>query len=101
MDELLEIEVDADDPSVVVRLRGELDMASAPALGEVFDRLDASQPVVVDLERVGFVDVAGVRPILVLGRRVPVRLRRPHPMVRLLVGVVGEGQGAEVEFDDG
>jgi anti-sigma B factor antagonist len=79
------------DDEVVVALRGEIDLATAPllerelSLGSVQD----ARAVLVDLERVAFMDLTGLRPLLSLvlasrpGQRVAITAG-PPPVQRLL-----------------
>ncbi len=62
----LEIELGSDGPAQVVRIRGELDLASAPKLAEVLGRLDPSPSgrLVIDLAECKFIDSAGLSAIL-------------------------------------
>ncbi|GLU46283.1 STAS domain-containing protein [Nocardiopsis ansamitocini] len=59
----------SDDPSeaLVIRLSGEIDMATGPALGELIRRSGSSQalprPVIIDLSHVAFLDSAGLRSL--------------------------------------
>jgi anti-sigma B factor antagonist len=76
---------------VIVALRGEVDLATAPileqelALGAVRD----ARQVLVDLEQVAFMDLTGLRPLLTLvmpgrpGHRVSITAC-PAPVQRLL-----------------
>ena len=51
--------------SVVLRLAGELDMATADELRlSLEDAIAAGSPVVVDMAGVEFIDASGLRPIL-------------------------------------
>jgi anti-anti-sigma factor len=53
------------DGRVVVQLRGELDLATAPELEElIVERLDAGQAVVLDLRELEFMDSSGLRVII-------------------------------------
>lgn len=48
-----------------VRLRGELDLAGAPALGEALARLrDLREVVLLDLDELAFIDMSGLRVVL-------------------------------------
>jgi anti-sigma B factor antagonist len=79
------------DDEVIVALRGEVDLATAPllerelSLGAVRD----ARAVLVDLERVAFMDLTGLRPLLSLvlpsrpGQRVAITAG-PPPVQRLL-----------------
>jgi anti-sigma B factor antagonist len=79
------------DDEVIVALRGEVDLATAPllerelALGPVRD----ARAVLVDLERVAFMDLTGLRPLLSFvmpnrpGQRVAITAG-PPPVQRLL-----------------
>lgn len=53
---------------VVVRITGDLDLATAPELEPFLD--DASPPVVVDLSGCSFVDSSGVRALVAAAGRV-------------------------------
>jgi anti-sigma B factor antagonist len=59
---------------VVVRVSGELDLATAPQLAAALR--DAGPRVIVDMSELQFVDVAGVRPLrdaTAAGQRIGVR----------------------------
>ena len=62
---------DSVDGTIVLRLRGELDMATAPGLSRDLDTaLDALPPVlVVDAEDLSFVDSTGLRVLITACRR--------------------------------
>jgi anti-sigma B factor antagonist len=68
---------------VVLHLDGELDCATAPEVAAAIEQLftpPAARRVVVDAERLDFVDVAGLAPLLELARRLPpggLRLLKP------------------------
>lgn len=64
-------EANALDGSVVVRLQGELDMASAPALSRALDTALDARPnsLALDLRDLTFVDSTGIRVLITACRR--------------------------------
>ena len=65
------------DGGTVLILAGDLDLASAPRLAHVVERLtDAPGPVVLDLRDVAFVDSSGVSALLDVERLVEEKHRR-------------------------
>ncbi|HEY1569608.1 MAG TPA: STAS domain-containing protein [Solirubrobacteraceae bacterium] len=76
---------------VIVALRGEVDLATAPLLERelALDPVRDARAVLVDLERVAFMDLTGLRPLLSLvmatrpGHRVTITAG-PPPVQRLL-----------------
>ncbi len=59
------IEEDRRDGTVVLRLHGELDLASADTVAQRLDTLAASgDPVVLDVDRLSFMDSSGLRVVL-------------------------------------
>ena len=78
-------------------LRGELDLATAPELEQlVNERLDAGQPVVVDLRRLQFMDSSGIRVLVAaharakrVGSRITVVRPEPGSVVAKIVEVAG------------
>ena len=62
----IEIEVVERDGVIVVSLKGEVDLCAAPELEESLNRVAASRAssIVVDLDRVSFMDSAGVHVLL-------------------------------------
>ena len=65
-DSLLEITEMRDAGSVRLRLRGELDLASAPTLAGRIDELrDRREDVVLDLDELAFIDMSGLRVALI------------------------------------
>jgi anti-anti-sigma factor len=56
---------DRADSAVVLRLRGELDLASADSVAQRLDALEAAgEPVVLDVDRLSFMDSSGLRVVL-------------------------------------
>ena len=91
----LDVAVEHLDGTVLVCPIGELDLATAPELERVLERL-ASEPsaIVLDLSGVTFADCAGLRPVREalcrggsLGRHV--RLSSPRPAVRRVLELAG------------
>lgn len=61
----LQIEVRHETDRIILRLDGELDMASAPRLEEAIDAsLDARAVIVLDLQQLQFIDSTGLHVIL-------------------------------------
>jgi anti-sigma B factor antagonist len=87
---------DAPAGTVVVTLRGELDIASVDLLRQVLDEAAASgcPRVVVDAGALRFLDLAGLRILLHLqdqlrSRGGELRLRDARPIVRTLIRATG------------
>jgi anti-sigma B factor antagonist len=76
---------------VIVALRGEIDLATAPLLERELELgpVRAARAVLVDLERVAFMDLTGLRPLVSLairsrpGQRIAITAG-PPPVQRLL-----------------
>lgn len=64
-------EVETGDEATVLRLHGELDMATSPALTQAFtDAIDGGgKAMVVDLASLRFMDSTGIAVLLAAGRR--------------------------------
>jgi anti-sigma B factor antagonist len=67
----LRVDVEADRDRVVVRLSGELDLASAPLLERELEReeIDAAPVLVFDLDGLEFLDSTGLQVLLSTHRR--------------------------------
>jgi anti-sigma B factor antagonist len=92
----LRIAVAHDDERVVLSLDGELDMASAPLLQRAIEDVElAGKPMVVlDLQRLEFIDSTGLRIILSARKRCGERdqklaVTRGSPQVERLLSVTG------------
>jgi anti-anti-sigma factor len=78
--------------SPVLRVGGEVDIATAPELNKCLDELDGN--VVVDLTDVTFLDSSGIR-VLVVARKQLVReggsltLRNPNDLVSRTLEIMG------------
>lgn len=74
----LEIAVDRSGDSVVLRLEGELDLASAAQLEGELKALEEERPplLVADLRRLAFIDSSGLRLLLVAAERAEQEERR-------------------------
>jgi anti-sigma B factor antagonist len=80
----------------VLRLRGEFDVANAERLGAALNQIAARRPrrVVIDLGELDFIDASAVAQIAAARRRLPAQqcpivLRRPRPIVRKLIELIG------------
>jgi len=87
---------------VVVTLRGEIDMLTAPTLASVLDSLfDAGRrDIVVDLAELEFMDASGLRLIGPMSARLhdsggALTIRSPSPMVLQLLDIAGMGDVIE------
>jgi anti-anti-sigma factor len=73
--------------TAVIRLDGELDCSTAPQLEATVDEIiaaEAPQRVLVDADRLTFIDVSGLAPLLKAGRRLGdgrLQLRNPRRQV--------------------
>jgi len=94
----IEIDIVERDGIVVVVLAGEVDLAAAPEFEASLNRVGAghSKPIVVDLDRVSFMDSAGVHVLLQFsladGNRNRLGLTCGSPQVRRLLEVTGVGR---------
>jgi anti-sigma B factor antagonist len=82
--------------SLIVAIRGELDIATAPRLAARFDEFlsDGLRRIVIDVSKLTFVDVLGLRTLAALRaqaeqRMVAVRLSGVSPQLRRLMGIIG------------
>ncbi len=65
------VDADGEDGDVVVRLGGELDMATTPALSRALDTVMDARPhaLALDLSELTFVDSTGLRVLITSSRR--------------------------------
>jgi len=91
----LRIGVEDADGRSLVRLEGELDLASLPALNAALNPLVATaHSIVIDVEKVTFIDSSGLRDLLAWRRRsheenIDFTVTPGTPHVRRLFGVTG------------
>lgn len=92
------IRVHSDRDSATVVMAGELDISTVGPVRECLDGLLRAEPLperlVVDLERLSFVDSMGLSVLLETQRRatrrgIEVRFRSPSPHVRAVLDVTG------------
>ena len=95
---MLTVVVDRDDPVVVVRLRGEMDLGSTGRAKESLDAVVADQPpaIVVDLVELEFIDSSGIRALLAAAKAAEAHgtaftIRAPRPSVRRVLEIAGVG----------
>lgn len=79
------------DDEVLIRLHGEIDMASAPLLHDllVAARELSSAAVVLDMSEVSFLDSSGINEILRADRHTTVRVRSASNPVRRCLAICG------------
>jgi anti-anti-sigma factor len=102
----LRVTAEAEGTTRVLRLAGELDLATADVLrAKVADLLAQGSGVhrlVLDLGGLEFLDVTGLGALLEARRRVSeiggtVSLRRPRPMVRRILGLLELEDALQIE----
>ncbi|MDQ1694943.1 MAG: hypothetical protein QOJ03_296 [Frankiaceae bacterium] len=90
---LLRVSVERSGDGAVLRLDGELDCATAPDVQSALDGLlmgpDRPARILVDAERLAFIDVSGLAPLIRAGQRMPgtgtFQLRNPgRQLVRVI-----------------
>jgi len=102
--ELLTTHLETGNPSVL-RVQGEIDLATADQLGEALTQaLSASQTVVVDMAGVTFIDGAGLRAIVQaaesMNGRAPLTLVNA-PRVAWLLKVLGLSDIGSLDVQEG
>jgi len=90
----MDVEVTEASGSTVVRVRGELDLATAPQLDEALGGIDPGGHVVVDLSEVGFLDSSGLAVLLQARQRLgadgaELRLVVSRPSILRVLEVTG------------
>ena len=79
---------------VVVRIEGELDVATAPRLATTLDRVIDERPrrLLVDASLLEFADVAGLAPLIRAAEELPARaveVRNAGRQLRRVLGLLG------------
>jgi len=105
-DQLL-IDVRADKDRVVLSLRGELDLASAPLLQTEIDsgEIASSAMLVLDLQELKFIDSTGLRVLLAAHERSresgqEFAVTRGSPQVQRLLSITGVGERIRIIAPD-
>jgi anti-anti-sigma factor len=100
------VTVTAGDAGPVIGVSGEIDLASAPYLGDALTAaIDTGQgPVVVDLAEVTFMDSTGLGVLVFAHNRLAreerqLQLRSPSARVMRVVEVSGLGQLLQIDTD--
>jgi anti-sigma B factor antagonist len=79
--------------AALVAVRGDLDLSTAPALARELDGVRRADSVLIDLERVGFIDLSGLHPLvefaLTAGRAPVVSITAGSPSVQTLLKLSG------------
>jgi len=86
------VDVEADERVLVLRLRGELDLATVPEVEELVDRNLDRRALVVDLRELSFMDSSGVRLVVELHDRhseTPVAFIPPGDRIGRLLDMTG------------
>ena len=75
----------------VIRIAGELDLASAGDIHQSVKAIigDGPERVVFDLSMLEFMDSSGISLLLAVAERVPVEIRDASPIVRQLIEMTG------------
>lgn len=93
--------IDIDDDGTMV-VHGDIDMAGGPVLEAVLRQRENTDPVVIDLAGVSFIDSSGLRSLLDAGRRARSRgtdvvLRAVGPEVARLLEITGTTDQFQIE----
>jgi anti-anti-sigma factor len=92
----------------IVRVRGDVDLATAPELCQALEPLGPTEQVTVDLSEVAFIDSSGLRVLLEFASdsrdgNAPLRIASPSRTVLRVMEIVGmtELPQIEVQADEG
>lgn len=98
--EPMQFEIGSDERgSVVVRISGELDIATVPALDQALEPVLARRPqrLVLDLVHLRFADSSALAKLILWRRQVPeMELRRPSPLLRRVIESMGLSDALEM-----
>ena len=91
----LELEVWYRDDAVVLLVRGEIDLATAPELARTLDEIGEGQSVILDIAEVSSFDARGIAVVVDHDRKLRARghgiaLRGASPLVRRVLEVTGD-----------
>jgi anti-sigma B factor antagonist len=95
------IKVSIDDAGAVIA-EGDIDLAGGPLLDSAIERIEGSDPVIIDLTNVEFIDSSGLRSLLAASRRANDRgtavvLRNPSSSVVRLLTITGTTEQFQLE----
>jgi anti-anti-sigma factor len=95
MGEELSVTIRRERGVVIAEVAGDMDMSTVPRLGEhLFPLADSGQPLIVDLNRITFIDSAGLGVLIATARRAGVHGGSLHavcsrPQTRKLLWLTG------------
>ena len=97
--ESIRVSIDGDGTVIA---EGDIDLAGGPLLDTAILRLETSEPVVIDLGSVEFIDSSGLRSLLAASRRAEGRgttvvLRKPSAGVLRLLSITGTTEQFQIE----
>jgi len=91
----LELELRATDNGTTVVVRGEIDMATAPQLRDLLNRLvhDGGDSIVLECEHLDFLDSSGIGVLVATTKRLvdgrTITIEAPQPHVRKVLELTG------------
>ena len=90
----------------VVRLRGEIDLATEPDLRQALEPMDPAERVTVDLSDVAFMDSSGLKALLDFASRslngdAPLTIASPSRTVLRVMEIVGMTELPQIEVEAG
>ena len=95
------VQVDLDEDPPVLRVTGDIDIGSAPALTEAVAEVDQRSPegpVVFDLAQVPFIDSSGLTVLVnTMNAGHPVIIRNASDIVRRVIQATGLGDLMDIE----
>jgi anti-sigma B factor antagonist len=100
-------EIVANAPAMVVRVTGELDVATAPSLRVLLDlAAEHARRIVVDMERVEFIDSTGLSVLLLAAQRARASngefvVRNPTPVARRVFDLLSLNGQLPIEHGPG
>jgi anti-sigma B factor antagonist len=91
----LELEVWHRNDAVVLLVRGEIDLATAPELARTLDEIGEGQSVILDIAEVSSLDARGIAVVVDHDRKLRARghgiaLRGASPLVRRVLEITGD-----------
>lgn len=85
-------------PPATVRVAGDIDLATAPRLGDAIEGLPSGASAVIDMAGCHFIDSAGLNALVNVARHRVIRLSNVCPQIAKTVKLAGVDSVVEIDL---